>query len=476
MASKYHRMSLAGLLALLFVLVASFTSLLPQSQGPMGQSLSVPAVAAQGPTPTPNDPVWIAFSASRRALEQEIKQQIQFVRAWTWEDANFGGAISDCRTLKEGESSNADNFGYRFTITLLDGRAFEVRTTYTASYVVICNKGAVAGAPAPAAPAAGAAGAASVAPSGPGGLEVGGQVANLTPEASNAMKSAGMRWVKIQVYNGGVPTDLITQVKGQGFKVLLSVVTKDIAQQMNDPAVQDRVAANMGEIARAGADAIEVWNEPNIEREWTVGSISGGNYTALLIKSYNAIKAANPNTIVISGGPAPTGFFGAAGCTAQGCNDDVFYQQMAQAGAANYMDCVGIHYNEGILSPNQNSGDPRGNYPTYYYSGNVNRAIGPFRQIRPNLQGCFTEIGYLTAEGYGGLPGNFAWAKDTSISEHAQWLGEAVAKAKAEGNIRLFIVFNVNFTTYTDDPQAGYAMIRKDGTCPACATIKAAIG
>jgi hypothetical protein len=281
-----------------------------------------------------------------------------------------------------------------------------------------------------------------------------------------------MRWVKFQITNN-VSYDqavaFINEAHAAGYKILLSAVG-DIPSIM-DPARQDDFATYVGSLALAGADAIEVWNEPNIEREWPTGQISGANYTQLLAKAYNAIKANNPNTLVISGAPAPTGFFGAAGCNANGCNDDVFYQQMAAAGAANFMDCVGVHYNEGVVSPTLNSGDPRDNYPTRYYQGNLNRALAPF----PGKQACFTEIGYLSPEGYGTLPSNFGWAGDTSVAEHAQWLGEAVAIAKQQGNVRLMIIFNINFSTYTDDPQAGYAIIRQDGSCPACGRIAAAL-
>ncbi len=37
--------------------------------------------------------------------------------------------------------------------------------------------------------------------------------------------------------------------------------------------------------------------------------------------------------------------------------------------------------------------------------------------------------------------------------------------------VRLMIVFNVDFSTYGADPQAGYAIIRPDGTCPACTAL-----
>ncbi len=36
------------------------------------------------------------------------------------------------------------------------------------------------------------------------------------------------------------------------------------------------------------------------------------------------------------------------------------------------------------------------------------------------------------------------------------------------------IVWNVDFTGYGSDPQAGYAMIRPDGSCPACEALAAA--
>jgi hypothetical protein len=42
--------------------------------------------------------------------------------------------------------------------------------------------------------------------------------------------------------------------------------------------------------------------------------------------------------------------------------------------------------------------------------------------------------------------------------------------------VRLLVVFNIDFTTYSGtDPQAGYAIIRPGNVCIACATIAAAM-
>ena len=84
---------------------------------------------------------------------------------------------------------------------------------------------------------------------------------------------------------------------------------------------------------------------------------------------------------------------------------------------------------------------------------------------------CFTELGYLSPEGYSGLPPGFEWAQNVTISQQASWLGQIMDMAAANGKIRIVIVWNVDFQQYDSDPMAGFAMIRADGSCPACDAI-----
>jgi hypothetical protein len=85
---------------------------------------------------------------------------------------------------------------------------------------------------------------------------------------------------------------------------------------------------------------------------------------------------------------------------------------------------------------------------------------------------CFTEIGYVSPEGYGPLPSNFAWAANTTVAQQAAWLAEAAVLSSNSGRVRLMIVYNVDFTLYSEhDPQAGYGIIRPGGGCPACETL-----
>lgn len=308
-------------------------------------------------------------------------------------------------------------------------------------------------------------------PANTGSFELGGQTHTLANP--QLMQYAGMNWVKFQHKwsAGDNPADLagrINNAHGNGMKVLLAIPGADHSS-INFKAYADFV----GGVAALGPDAIEIWNEMNIDREWPHGQIDPAAYTTqMLAPAYNAIKAANPNVMVISGAPAPTGYFGS--CGGGGCDDGLYMAGMAAAGAASYMDCIGIHYNEGIVSPNQTTGDPRSEHYTRYFWGMVNTYYNAFGGSRPL---CFTELGYLSDEGYPALPSNFAWAANTTVAQHATWLAEATSLSANSGKVRMLIVFNVDFTHYTqDDPQAGYGMIRKDGSCPACETLHQVMG
>ena len=136
------------------------------------------------------------------------------------------------------------------------------------------------------------------------------------------------------------------------------------------------------------------------------------------------------------------------------------------------MDCVGAHHNAGATSPSQTVGHPAGDHYSWYFLPTLNLYYNTFGGQRPV---CFTELGYLSAEGFPGLPPNFSWAADTSVADQAAWLAEAATLSGNSGKVRLMTVFNVDFTEYdtAGDPQAGYAIIRPDGTCPACVTLGA---
>ena len=302
-------------------------------------------------------------------------------------------------------------------------------------------------------------------------IPVGGHVLHFGEAAIEAMRSAGMTWVKKQVHYGiSDGKELIDQAHALGLKVLLGAVGDKNRLAADFDGYVAEFAKYAAFLAELGADAIEVWNEPNIDREWPRGQVHGANYVRLLQAAYHAIKAVNPDTLVISGAPAPTGFF--AGCGLGGCDDDVFMLQMAVAGAADYADCIGVHYNEGVVPPTWQGGDPRqDDYPTRFLPLMLQRVAWPFRNA--DIPMCMTEMGYLSPEGYGPLPPGFEWGASTSVAEQAEWLSQAILISSdyQPMPVELAIVWNIDFDHYDADPQAGFAIIRPDGSCPACDAI-----
>ncbi len=302
-----------------------------------------------------------------------------------------------------------------------------------------------------------------------GVFEFGGHVTSAGSErAAAAMVRSGMTWMKVQIRyaRGMTPESVageISAARSRGFRVLLGVVGIPGEVAAGGRAYYEDYALFVAGLASAGADAIEIWNEPNLAREWPEGQIDGARYAELLRLSYTAIKNRSGSTIVISAAPAPTGAENAF--PGQVVNDDRWLRQMIDAGGLNYLDCLGAHYNEGIVPPRTTSGDPRDDYYTRYLPTLLNvytNLVGGARPI------CFTELGYLTPEGFPPLDPFFGWGGNTSVAEQAAWLADAAAYLSERGNVRLMIVWNVDFTLYGTDPQAGYAMLRPDGSCPAC--------
>ncbi len=300
-------------------------------------------------------------------------------------------------------------------------------------------------------------------------IEIGGHVTSAgSQRAIGAMRAAGMTWMKIQArFDWRSPPDMgreIRSARDNGFKILVGAVGRPDELAQGGQSYVDSYTDWLARIAGQGADAIEVWNEPNLDREWPRGQISGTAYARMLAGAWGKIKAANAGTLVISAAPAPTGV---SDRPDQVMPDNRWLREMVAGGGLDHLDCVGAHYNEGIVPPGQTSGDPRGdNYYTRYFYGMLNGYISITR--RPI---CFTELGYLTADGYPALSDYFSWADNVTVRQQAAWLAEAAALASRSGQVRLFIVWNVDFTHYGADPQAGYAILRPDGSCPACEAL-----
>jgi hypothetical protein len=122
-------------------------------------------------------------------------------------------------------------------------------------------------------------------------------------------------------------------------------------------------------------NAYEIWNEPNLAREWGGKQPSAKEYVEMLKVAYEAIKKADPSALVITGGLSPTTASGAIATP-----DVQFLKDMYAAGASKYFDILGVH-GAGFkatpeASPDEIAADPKLNHG----EGAAGRVYG-FRHI-----------------------------------------------------------------------------------------------
>jgi hypothetical protein len=84
--------------------------------------------------------------------------------------------------------------------------------------------------------------------------------------------------------------------------------------------------------------AYQIWNEPNLAREWGGRPPNPEEYTRLLSIAYRRIKEADPEALVISAGLTPTGT-----SSEEAMPDTAYLERLYQAGFQQYCDMVGVH-------------------------------------------------------------------------------------------------------------------------------------
>lgn len=292
-----------------------------------------------------------------------------------------------------------------------------------------------------------------------------------------------VNWVKMQVRWEDIEPEqgqyewrdldvFLPAASERGIKVLISVVTAPAwaresginTERHGPPADPATYAGFVRAILERYPDqvhAIEVWNEMNLDREWTsTRGISAANYVALLRTTYETVKQIDPGIIVVSGALSPTGFDD--GVTAR--DDATFMGELIRAGMLNYTDCVGAHHNGYNISPeythlnvpNDPSAQFRGPFDNRHRSWSFRSTLENYANQIASAGGdqklCVTEFGWPTAAGIGGFPRGFEFAADNTPEEQRDFL-VAAAQMMADGDtVRLAFVWNLNY-----GPQAGFS-------------------
>jgi len=307
----------------------------------------------------------------------------------------------------------------------------------------------------------------------------------------------GLDWVKVQLEWPLVHPDpgtgqwffydgVVDEAYKHGLRLMVSVVgapewTRAAGGLNGPPDDYSQYASFLTELLQrypGQIHAVEVWNEQNLDREWaTPQGLQPTQYVEFLSQANAAVKAVDPNVIVISGALAPTGIHD--GVTSY--DDFLYLDEALAAGMLQHADCVGVHHNGYNIGPNvpfdQTGSDPnaataifRGPFDNPHHSWSFKTTLDTNAQkvqaIDPSKKLCVTEFGWASSEGYAEYPPGFEFAQDNTLEEQAQYSVEAFQQMYNSGSTWLAFHFNYDFGNKgngpTDDP-VPYSIIDTNG-------------
>ena len=249
----------------------------------------------------------------------------------------------------------------------------------------------------------------------------------------------------------------VERVARQGFKILLSVAKAPAWARSNqsedgppdDPAALANFLRFMLAETKIGpnVDVIEVWNEPNLVREWQ-GTLpfSGAGYMRLFSAAYDAIRSVSPDMGIVTAGLAPTG-------TSQFSIDDrVFLQQMYDAGLGNYRDiAIGAHPYGWANAPDARCCGTQGwdDDPHFFFIQNIEdlRAV-MIRNNHAEVEMWVTEFGWPTWSDFP-TEAPEPWMGRLSPFQQAEYTLRALEIGRELDYLGPMFLWNLNFANQT---------------------------
>lgn len=307
-----------------------------------------------------------------------------------------------------------------------------------------------------------------------------------------AIKGLGFSWVKQQVrwadmekeqgqIDWGELDRMVNNCSANGLKIMLSVVTAPRWARPGDsdfsvagpPANPDEYARFIGQVAaryKGKVQAYEVWNEQNLYYEWggRGHKLSAAAYMELLKRAYRAIKAADPNAIVVSGALTPTGWHDYDTAV----DDAIYLEEMYQNGLKNYCDAVGAHpsgYNNppdatvGYNDPNE--GGCKG-HRSWFFRATMEQYRNVMIKYGDSGKRIWvTEFGWASTENLGAGPApGYEYAANNTEAEQAQYIVRAYQMGKNWGFVGVMFLWNLNFAPVAGpaDEKAAFGIVRAD--------------
>ena len=238
------------------------------------------------------------------------------------------------------------------------------------------------------------------------------------------------------------------------------------------PSDYDQFGRFMGQLAsryQGRVAAYELWNEPNLAREWQGDTLDPARFVALVAQGATAVRAADPRALVISGAPAVTGINDGV----QAVDDRVYLRGCYEAGIARWVDGIGVHPYGFANPPDERWQDPshtasgHNDHPSFFFLDTLEdyHAIAlDYGDSAPSL--WVTEFGWASVDGMGDMS-TAGWEYGREVDEQQQ--ADYITRAYHLGDERPWVgpmfLWNLNLAPIwgTGDPVSAYSLLRPDG-------------
>lgn len=312
------------------------------------------------------------------------------------------------------------------------------------------------------------------------------------PALMNQLRQLGVGWVKVQVsWKLHQPSpdqfseelfseldQLVDTANANDIRVMLGVAkapewSRPTTEEDGPPADYALYRAFMQLLAARYAGkvaAYELWNEPNLRREWTGTPLDAAVLVELIRFGAEGVRTGDPAALVISGAPAVTGIND--GITA--IDDRVYFREMLAAGVAEVVDGFGVHPYGWANPPDATSVNPdtavpsHNNHPSFFFQDTLRdygALLDDFGIVEKRL--WVTEFGWGSFETFDQAPPAGAeFMAYVSEWQQATYLQRAFELAHDWPWVGPMMLWNLNFAPWLGSAfsESGYSLLRPDGT------------
>lgn len=308
----------------------------------------------------------------------------------------------------------------------------------------------------------------------------------------NHVSNLGAGWVKVQVawkvYQPQPDTyddwrlreldHLVSGSTGRGLKVLLSIAkapewSRPTTEMDGPPGDFNEFREFMNYLAaryEGNVAAYELWNEPNLQREWNGLPLGADSFVRLVEQGAAGVRAGDNQALIISGAPATTGVDD--GIVA--IDDRRYLRAMMALGLGEIVDGIGVHPYGWANPPGASAADPQQVAPTHnnhgsFFFADTLRQYGAILDESGNghLPLWLTEFGWGSFDGLGAPPPPEAqFMAHVSEWQQAQYLQEALALVHDWPGVGPVFLWNLNFAPVIGAgfSESGYSLLRPDGS------------